>query len=515
MSIPITAPYYPIVYVRGFAPLQSTRAATFYDAYYGFADTAVDKHETHPTVNSNPEDNKPQFALDIFEGQLVRFMKEHGYVDAYNDGLKPLRPGHDPTRSLWICRFYDRDFIEGRVRPIEDHAQELLQMVTRDIPQGLADNGVQVFNEDGVTLRPDYKVILLAHSMGGLVCRTLIQNLFPNQGQRAEDWIHRFVTIATPNGGIDFGNVPDLLEQTIGSALNPLDGAMFQPARMRAYLNLPDGTALNSLNGTFPAERCLSLIGSDYRSYREDIGGAATQALTGNRSDGLVKQDNAFIDGAYTANVHRAHSGTHGIVNSAESYANIQRFLFGDVKVGIALTDLQVIRTGDVQADDFYDVDFRISIRNTGVYLHQRRQDPCENGWVFTLGAVPQLLPLHTGFLNSKLRPDPSDPYLHFLLSLRIVEHRPRGLWPWDREYPERVIFSETLELRVTLTPDAGEPPLQYRWLSDSVQTDDNWQKDLRPQADGSYLLPLRAAATFTANYRFEPTDWPGQTHRN
>jgi hypothetical protein len=101
---------------------------------------------------------------------------------------------------------------------------------------------------------------------------------------------------------------------------------MFQPTRMRQYLKLPDGAPLNSLNGTYPPERCLCLIGSDYRSYREDIAGEATQALTGNRSDGLVKQDNAFLEGAYTANVHRAHSGTRGIVNSAESYANVQRF---------------------------------------------------------------------------------------------------------------------------------------------------------------------------------------------
>jgi hypothetical protein len=57
-----------------------------------------------------------------------------------------------------------------------------------------------------------------------------------------------------------------------------------------------------------------------------------------------------------------------------------------------------VTRVGDVQESDFYDFDFRLSIRNTGVYLHQRTQDPCENGWVFTLNNVPQLLPLHTGF---------------------------------------------------------------------------------------------------------------------
>ena len=501
----ITPPFYPIVYVRGFAPTGSSRAQAFHDDFYGFADSSVNQQEVAPAP-----DGTPRFGLDIFEGQLVRLMKEWNYRDAYNGGLAP----GDPTRGLWMCRFYDRDFLEGQVRPIEDHARELLELITLTIPAALYPGCQLITNESGARVLSapppdDYKVILLAHSMGGLVCRTVMQNLLPAQGVRASDRIHRFVTFATPHGGIEFGNLPVWLQQGIGGTFDPLDGAMFQPARMRQYLCLPDTEPLNSLDGAFPEERCLCLIGSDYRSYTEDLAGAATEALTGNRSDGLVKQDNAFIAGAYTANVHRAHSGTRGIVNSAESYANMQRFLFGDVQVGIALTDIQVLRAGDVQSSDFYDVDFRLSIRNTGVYLHQRRQDPCENGWTFTLGNVPPELPLHTGFLNSTLRPDPSDPFLHFLLALRVAEHRPRGPWPWDHEYPERVIFSETLELRINLQPTPDDPLVQYRWLSDNTLTGDNWQKDLAPDEEGHYTLPLRAAAAFSAAYRFTPSDWP------
>lgn len=91
----------------------------------------------------------------------------------------------------------------------------------------------------------------------------------------------------------------------------------------------------------FPVKRCLCIIGSDWQSYSN------VRKLTGGVSDGLVKQDRAYIvsgprpkveateyddaSRASWANVHRAHSGYRGIVNSYESYEkNIQRFLFGD-----------------------------------------------------------------------------------------------------------------------------------------------------------------------------------------
>ena len=98
----IEPPYYPIVYVRGFAPTSAAREGTFDDAYYGFAETSVEKRATPPR-----DDGKPRYRVDVFEGQLVRFLKEYDYVDAWNNGLmrgivnpqqvdNPLRP--NPTR---------------------------------------------------------------------------------------------------------------------------------------------------------------------------------------------------------------------------------------------------------------------------------------------------------------------------------------------------------------------------------------------------------------------------------
>ena len=102
--------------------------------------------------------------------------------------------------------------------------------------------------------------------------------------------------------------------------------------------------------------------------------------FTGSHSDGLVKQSNAYIKGAYWANVHRAHSGRRGIVNSFETYENVRRFLFGDTRVRIWLDNIALhLAPPEKKMTELYDFEFSLSVRGTGVFLHQRRQDPCEN----------------------------------------------------------------------------------------------------------------------------------------
>lgn len=155
----------------------------------------------------------------------------------------------------------------------------------------------------------------------------------------------------------------------MADSANPLGGDIFQERAMRSYLKMAQKNAegghlyaLNSLGDSeFPPGRCLCVIGSDYRNYE------VTRKLTGDRSDGLVHQDNAFIADAYTANVHRAHSGYRGIVNSYKSYQNIQRSLFGDTVVSMWLSDMDV-RTVAQSDLDHFDVEFQLSIRNTGTY---------------------------------------------------------------------------------------------------------------------------------------------------
>ena len=42
----------------------------------------------------------------------------------------------------------------------------------------------------------------------------------------------------------------------------------------------------------------------------------------------------------------------------------------------------------------------------------------------FARATVPQSLALHTVFMNSHLKVDPHEPFSHFQLKLRVVEHR-------------------------------------------------------------------------------------------
>ena len=59
MSFRIVKPYYPIVYVRGYAMRAGEREETFNDTYYGFSATSVEKRQAPPPN---------YFEADVFEG---------------------------------------------------------------------------------------------------------------------------------------------------------------------------------------------------------------------------------------------------------------------------------------------------------------------------------------------------------------------------------------------------------------------------------------------------------------
>lgn len=510
----IEKPYYPIVYVRGYAMRASEREETFNDTYYGFSATSVEKRQAPP----------PQFfEADVFEGQLIRLMKikDYGYADSVNRGLEVFHS--NPSRSVWVSRFYDQDVFRDTIRSIEDHAEDLYKFVCVTIPTRLKESNVDLGQRD-----QDYKVILVAHSMGGLVCRTLIQNILPHKYQEdPKRWIYRLVTMGTPHRGIDLGRIPDVLENFLTSRLNPFDANIFSAERMRAYLKLEGGTrdrplydvhSLGDVRAThaFPVKRCLCIIGSDYRSY------GITKEVTGTFSDGLVKQDHAYVvageaprDGGdypeerkcFWANVHRAHSGYRGIVNSYESYENIERFLFGDTRADIILENVAIATAAPRDGEQyFYDVEFLLSIRKSGTYVHRRQQDPCENAIRLERNKIPPRLLLHTAFMNSRLRDD-REQFSHFSGKFRVVEHRVRAGFLWDHEYPERPIYNETVEVRVGDVDRDGRADVGYRWLSDG----EAWNT-VQPEAGGVFRFPLRAAGSLSGNVVIKAGPWPDPT---
>jgi hypothetical protein len=234
----------------------------------------------------------------------------------------------------------------------------------------------------------------------------------------------------------------------------------------------------------------------------------------------LVKQANAYLvagekpaEGpdypderrAYWANVHRAHSGRRGIVNSYESYENIERFLFGNVRARIALDQFTIQTPEEANCRYFYDIEFLLSIRNTPVYLHRREQDPCENAMRLDRDAVPPRLLLHTLFLNAARR-DPESNFSHFAAKLRVVEHRiQERRFAFDIEYPERPIYDETVEVRIGDIDGDRKVDVGYRWLSDAS---DKWQL-LTSDGNGVFRFPLRAAGAVSAEVVIQASLWP------
>jgi pimeloyl-ACP methyl ester carboxylesterase len=506
--IDVQAGRYPIVYVRGFAGTADARESAYYDTYYGYSESSVEQRDAAKGVWLQPIH---------FEGQVIRLLKEYGYVDAANGGLAlAVRnagggASQNPTQSLWISRFYDQDVLQGRVRQIEEHAEDLYKLICEDIPAALKSLKPRPVDLGGEG-DPDYKVILIAHSMGGLVCRCLIQNIMQKKRQDPMRWIHRFVTIATPHGGIELSAVPDFLEELAAGAGNVFGAAIFKEHRMREYLELPkpligDGPDIRSLDGKYSEGRCLCIIGSDHDDY------TIAKKATGNHSDGLVKQDRAYIIGAYWANVHRSHSGRHGIVNSFETYENVRRFLFGDTRVKLWLENLRLLMApppSDI--NEFYDLEFSIAIRNTGVFLHQRKQVPCENAMRFDRHEFPlKHVHLHTGFLDAKLRPADSD-FSHFVLEFKLSQHRVQNQFLFDTEYPERTVYSESMEVRLNVRDDStqGSSVVQYRWLSETaaLEDDESWHTS-EPDKDRAYRFLLRKAQTIEGTLCVSAGRWP------
>ncbi len=229
-------PYHPIIYVRGFAATQSEIEDTVADPYMGF----------------NIGSTKARMAWTgkvmryYFESPLVRLMGDRDYQDVFVDGndlLAAERADHPvPYRSIIIYRYYDEasnDFGDGKTPPIEHFAKGLGDLILRLRERVCA-------NEKNNIAPKDFRVYLVAHSMGGLVCRAFLQN--PALGSaEARSAVDKVFTYATPHNGIDMRivrNVPGWL--SFGDVNN------FNRDRMATYLALPKGDDVSIVKNFSP-----------------------------------------------------------------------------------------------------------------------------------------------------------------------------------------------------------------------------------------------------------------------
>ncbi len=350
----IQHPYYPIIFVRGFASSAEEIEKTTATPYMGFNEGSTMMRQKWTG----------DIEKHIFESPLIRFMKDLKYHDIYEDGM--TLEGSISPRSVIIHRYYEASskvFGEGEKFPLERYAQglnDLIEKVKKQVCQG-----------DAQALQ-DFKIYLVAHSMGGLICRAFLQNdAIGNPDTKI--LVDKVFTYATPHNGIDLqvvGNVPSFI------SYNNINN--FSRPRMAEYLALDQNDRVDTLNGKFPTEKFFCLVGTNSSDYT--VANGLSSFATGPFGDGLVMIKNATVRKSPRAFVHRTHSGPHGIINSESGYQNLVRFFFGDIKVDgvLNMKDLTLptkvekkrLEGKDIKASYHFEV--TTQVRGARWHLHRR-----------------------------------------------------------------------------------------------------------------------------------------------
>lgn len=377
----------PVVYVRGYAGGPSGIDKAVDDAFYGFNDGS-----THVRIGG---DGEPLFHQ--FESPLLRLMIDERYLLLVRGGqhafLQDAGQESLPSHAVWIYRMYDRN--ASTFGAADPERFDLLE----------AAKGLYDFIElvrDRTEGHP--KVFLVAHSMGGLVCRAMLQKICGSDDGHGTvrgsgtDSVDKLVTMGTPHGGIETRfALANLLNEVVG-----VHGSeMFARRNMYEYLvrnaerdaKAPRSWRANAIpRDDFDPERAFCIIGTNPADY-----GIARKAI-GAKSDGLVQVENAYIKSAPRAFVHRSHSGRYGLVNSEESYQNLRRFLFARWRVRVHLVGVDLagddvdinnlspeemeelldrLNSDQLEFDspegaDFWQADVQLTIRGLPVVLHEQ-----------------------------------------------------------------------------------------------------------------------------------------------
>ncbi|MFE4951976.1 esterase/lipase family protein [Leifsonia sp. NPDC056665] len=370
----------PIVYCRGYAGPTSQIDSTVNDPFYGFNEGA-----THTRVNG---DGDPMFYQ--FEGPLLRLLGERAYQVLVRGSQKELlataADGSLPQKSIWIHRFYDEaattyaaptprsgNLFDRAITWTEDLVKEHTSAQGFDIEQAareLYDLVLMVREKTGAP-----KVFLVAHSMGGLVARCMMQKVCEEDGRiPAKELVAKFCTYATPHGGIVFtGGLLNWLMETFG----PAGSDIFSPPKMYGYLtpgkkfgDKPIGVAWDPRiipPEVFDVDDVFCIIGTDQNDYN------LAKLGVGPRSDGLVLIENAYVKGAHRAFVYKSHSGPYGEVNSEEGYQNLSRFLFGHWSVQVELSKLPPASVIAAQPDVAWQADLQLAIRGLSVLITEQK----------------------------------------------------------------------------------------------------------------------------------------------
>lgn len=483
-------PYYPIIYIRGYAGTQDAVEDTVATPYMGF-NLGSTKYRQTSAGKIEPY---------VFESPLIRLMKDHLYQDAFHDG-QILPQGPVSPKSIWIFRYYDvvsKDLGTGERKEIEFHAEKLRQFI------------IHVRSATGQDSNKNFRVYLVAHSMGGLVCRCYLQNKdIPDlEGKPPRDWtkkgVDKLFTYATPHGGIEFRKGFGWLEGLRDFlAINNADN--FGENRMREILSLDKNMPLHSLNNRFPAKRVFCLVGTNSQDY------GIAKKVVGPKSDGLVRIENAYVKESARAYTFRSHSGAYGIVNSESGYRNLERFLFGDTQVKVNLETLEIQMPGkEKNLSATYDIESIVSIRGLPIPVNKRTKDTFSSSFRSSGALKSERTHLFTSFLLKTARLNKRRQSLGFSIHFRILPlyHQENKFLP-DRHYEGQAVFDDRLILEVS---KGGDDPfkMRYGWGSNNF----NATKPLEFSVDKNNLstaviqLNQKRPVNLTAAIRFEVSAW-------
>lgn len=455
-------PFYPIIYVRGYAGNDAEIEDTVADPYMGFNLGSTKLRQTWSGA----------VRRRYFESPLFRLVKDFGYIDVYSDGRHMPGEGEIPSKCVVIYRYYDEQFFDDLTdRPTDMSRIEGERREIEAFADGLSELILKLRNRvctDDMQARKEFRVYLVAHSMGGLVCRCFLQN--PKVGtETAKKLVDKVFTYATPHNGIDFkvfGNVPNFFSR------NNVNN--FNRARMREYLALPKRAQdVSNLKGRFDPDRFFCLVGTNSRDY--EVAAGWSRRVTGPMSDGLVRIVNATVYDQKTAKsvkrqaprafVHRSHSGHFGIVNSEEGYQNLTRFFFGNVRVDGILELSEITLPPDVEKEKIdggvikasYQFETVVRVRGYDWDLHRRTiQEESAifrtYNQIFPLRGKPRSPHLFSVYLSNKARVLENRPSLGFAVDLRVQvpEYEIDGFLWRNRYYNGSYLFRDTITLEAT-----------------------------------------------------------------
>ena len=474
----LTAPFYPIIYVRGYAMTASERDETSVDPFCGF--------NTGSTVYRASVQKNERARKLIFESPVLRLISDFGYQEVYENGSDIVDADWTPrkdrkgisARSIVIYRYYEGSSSllgDGTAKPIEDYAKGLSQLIARVRDLVVAEEGSDP---------KDFKCYLVAHSMGGLVARGMLQNP-AHDPERVRKSVAKFFTYGTPHNGIEVAgiNVPSWLSVNEINTFNReriaqltgMDGVLTKYGRV----DFMPASAM-------PIENVFCMVGTNRADY--DVAAGLSRTFVGHGSDGLVKVENASLWGldaagavtqpAATAFAYRAHSGYFGIVNSEEAYQNLSRFLFGDIRVDLWL-DVKTVRLP--QAIEDKDVEalyqFEVAARPKGKpWLLTRRlaeedSPACRTHAQLTdeNQAAARMVYLSTVFLANVSRVNQDIPTLSYAMDvgIRVPDYLiQRRLW-LDGHFEGSYLFRDILVVSITPPEVAGEQwKVTHGWQS-------------------------------------------------